>query len=301
MHRARLILIGGLLIAAAVVGLDALFAVHQTQQALVMQFGRPVRVERDPGLKVKLPLIQNVQYFDRRILDLDPSPQEVILADQKRINVDSYVRYRIVEPLRFKQRAVSQAAFESLFGGRLNAAVRAEVGQRLLGDMLSEQRDNIMARIDGYLKEQAKDFGVEVVDVRIIRTDLPPATSQAVYSRMNSEREAQARLLRAEGSEIKARIQAEADRDRTVILAEAKRQAQILRGEGEGKKTEILNAAFGEDPEFFAFYRTMEAYGEALGDGTTMVLSPTSDFFKYFNDIGGRSAGSAKPAPAVTE
>jgi len=294
MNRVILVALGVVAVVAGIVGFDAVFTVHQTQQALVMQFGRPVRVEREPGMKFKVPLMQDVEYFDRRILDLDPPAQEVILADQKRVNVDSFLRYRIVDPLEFKKRAVTQANFTQIFGGRLNAAVRAEVGKIFLADMLSEKRAAVMTLIDTQLKEQAAQFGVEVVDVRIGRTDLPPATSQAVYQRMNSEREAQARKLRSEGAEVKAKIQANADRERTVLLAEARRTSQILRGEGEGKKTEILNKAFGQDPEFFSFYRSMEAYGSALGDGTTMVLSPDSDFFRYFRDVTGLNPAKRK-------
>lgn len=294
MNRLGLIILGVVVVVLGIVSFDALFTVHQVQSALVLQFGRPIRVETEPGLKFKLPLIQDVEYFDKRILDLDPPAEQVILRDQKRINVDSFVRYRIIDPLEFKKRAVSQPRFQQIFGARLNAAVRAEVGRRELPDMLSRRRDEIMGRIAAQLRAQAQQFGVEVVDVRIGRTDLPTETSQAVYRRMNSEREAQARRLRAEGAEIKARIQAEADRKRTVILAEAQRQAQILRGEGEGTKTKILNDAFGKDPEFFAFYRSMEAYGDALGDGTTMVLSPDNEFFRYFLQEGGARSRPAR-------
>jgi modulator of FtsH protease HflC len=174
--------------------------------------------------------------------------------------------------------------------------VRAEVGRILLGDMLSERRDDVMTRITERLKKQAPDFGIEVVDVRIGRTDLPQTTSQSVYNRMRSQRVAQAAQLRSEGAEVKARIQAQADRERTVILAEAQRLAQIQRGEGEGQQTTILNNAYGQDPKFFSFYRSMEAYGVALGEGTTMVLSPDSEFFRYFRDQEGKDvpAGNGK-------
>jgi membrane protease subunit HflC len=266
-----------------------MYTVHQTQHALVLQFGRYVRTESDPGLHFKKPFLESVEYFENRLLDLDPPAQEVVLADQKRVNVDAFVRYKIVNPLEFKKKAVTQTNFLQVFGGRLNAAVRAEVGQILLGDMLSDKRDDVMARITNQMKSQAADFGIEVVDVRIGRTDLPPATSQAVYNRMRSERVEQAVKLRSEGAKIKAEIQANADRERTVILAGARRTSQILRGEGEGLKTRLLNDAFGQDPEFFGFYRSMEAYGEALGEGTTMVLSPDSEFFRYFRNLGGKN------------
>ena len=288
MNRVVLAVIGIIVIAAGIIVFSALFTVHQTQQALVLQLGNPIRAETEPGLKFKLPFVQNVTFFDRRILDLDPPAQEIILNDQKRINVDSFVRYKIVDPLEFRKTAQSDANFRQIFGGRLNAAVRSEVGKVLLGDMLSNKRDDVMQRITEQLKVQAPQFGIEVVDVRIGRTDLPETTSQSVYNRMRSQRIAEAAKLRAQGAELKAKTQAEADRDRTIILAEAQKNSQILRGQGEGAKTIILNEAFGRDVDFFEFYRSMEAYNEAFGEGTTMVLSPDSDFFKFFGDISGK-------------
>ncbi len=288
MNRVVLAVIGIIVIAAGTLVFSALFTVHQTQQALVLQLGNPIRAETEPGLKFKLPFVQNVTFFDRRILDLDPPAQEIILNDQKRINVDSFVRYKIVDPLEFRKTAQSDANFRQIFGGRLNAAVRSEVGKVLLGDMLSNKRDDVMQRITEQLKVQAPQFGIEVVDVRIGRTDLPETTSQSVYNRMRSQRIAEAAKLRAQGAELKAKIQAEADRDRTIILAEAQKNSQVLRGQGEGVKTTILNEAFGQDMDFFEFYRSMEAYNEAFGEGTTMVLSPDSDFFKFFGDISGK-------------
>lgn len=282
MNKTALAVIGIIVIAIGITLSSALFTVHQTKQALILQFGNPVRVEREPGLKVKVPFIQNVEYFDRRTLDVDPPGQEVVLADQKRINVDSFARYRIVDPLEFRKRALTDVNFRQIFGNRLNATVRAEVGQVFLPDMLTQKRAAIMDRISSTMKAQAAEFGTEVVDVRIGRTDLPQATAQAVYNRMRSDRVAFASLLRAEGEEQKLKIQAGADRQRTVIIAEAQRLAEILRGEGEGERNRILGEAFGKDPHFFDFYRSMEAYGEALSDGTTMVLSPDSAFFRYF-------------------
>jgi membrane protease subunit HflC len=264
-----------------------MFTVHQASQALVLQFGKPVRVERDPGLKFKVPFVQNVEYFDRRILDLDPQPQEVILQDQKRVNVDSFARYRIVDPLEFRKKVSTDLEFRAVFGGRLNSAVRAEVGKVLLGDMLTAKRADVMFLISEQLKSQGADFGVEVIDVRIGRTDLPETTSQAVYTRMRSSRVAQAAELRAKGEEEKAKIQAGADRERTVILANAQKDAEIARGQGEGARTIILNNAFGKDAGFFAFYRSMEAYDQAFGEGTSMVLSPDSDFMRFFGAASG--------------
>jgi membrane protease subunit HflC len=288
MNRTTLAIIGIGVLVVGVVVFSSLFTVYQTQQALILQFGNPVGVEREAGLKFKLPFVQNVEYFDKRILDLDPPVQEVLLADQKRINVDAFARYRIVDPLKFKQRAVTVANFRQVFGGRLNSEVRSQVAKVSLADMLSEQRAVIMGRIANDLKEQAPDFGVEVVDVRIGRTDLPEATSQAVYNRMRSERIAQAAQLRAEGEELKAKIEAEANKDRTIIFAEANKKAQILRGEGDGQRTLVLNKAYGQDPAFFDFYRSLEAYSALGGEGTTMVLSPDADFFRYFLDEQGK-------------
>jgi membrane protease subunit HflC len=287
MTNLRLIVIGVFVIIVGMVLFSSMFTVHQTRQALILEFGQPRNEEPNPGLHFKIPW-RTATYYDKRVLSLDPPAQEIILSDQKRINVDAFVRYRIVSPLRFKLRADTETNFIDIFGRILNSAVRAEVGRVLLADMLSGKRDDVMSRITTELKKQATDFGIVVVDVRIGRTDLPPTTSESVYNRMRSQRVAQAAKLRAEGAEIKARIQAEADRERTVILAEAQRKAQILRGEGEGQQTRILNKAFGQDTEFFAFYRSMEAYEKALGDGTTMVLSPDSEFFRFFNDLPGK-------------
>lgn len=270
---------------SAVLAFSALFTVRQDQQALVLQFGNPVRVERTPGLKVKVPFIQNVEYYDRRILDLDPPTQEVILADQKRINVDAFARYRIIDPLEFRKRAGTDANFRQVFGGRLNAGIRSEIGKILLPDMLTANRAAIMDRIANLLRAQAPEFGVEVIDVRIGRTDLPEATSQAVFNRMRSDRVAEAAQLRAEGEEQKTRIKAEAERDKVVILAEARRKSEILRGEGDGERTRVLNAAYGRDAEFFDFYRSLEALGQSMSEGTSMVLSPDSSLFQFFNAL----------------
>lgn len=291
MNKIVLAVIGIVVVVLGILGSASLFTVHQTQQALVLQLGNPIRVESEPGLKFKLPFVQDVTFYDRRILDLDPPAQEIILNDQKRINVDSFVRYKITNPLEFLKTAQTDANFRQIFGGRLNAAVRSEVGKVLLQDMLSNKRDDVMALITKQLMKQAPQFGIEVIDVRIGRTDLPETTSQSVYNRMRSQRIAEAAKLRSQGAELKAKIQAGADRERTVILADAQKDAQIQRGKGEGVKTEILNSAFGQDEAFFEFYRSMEAYSEAFGEGTTMVLSPDSDFFKFFGDINGRKSG----------
>jgi membrane protease subunit HflC len=285
MNKPFLAVFGLIIVVAGVTTYGALFTVHQTQQALILQLGNPIRTVPSPGLHFKLPFIQNVEFYDRRILDLDPPAQEVILLDQKRINVDAFARYKIADPLEFRKRAVTNQNFRQVFGNRLNAAIRAEIGKILLGDMLTEKRAQVMDFISRQMKAQAAEFGTEVIDVRIGRTDLPEATAQAVYNRMRSDRVAHAAKLRAEGEEQKLKIQAIADKDRTIIIAEAQRQSEILRGQGEGERNRILGEAFGQDSEFFDFYRSMEAYGEALGEGTTMVLNPDSEFFRFFGTV----------------
>ncbi len=297
MNRPILIVLGIVAVAFVMVASGAFFVVHQTQTAIVLQFGNPVRVETEPGIKLKMPFIQDVTYYDKRILDLDPPMQEVILSDQKRINVDAFARFRIVDPLEFRRRAVTLATFRQVFGGRLNSAIRSEVAKVDLQDMLTGKRVDVMDRIKESVAAVAPEFGVEVIDVRIGRTDLPEATSQAVYNRMRSSRVAQAAQLRAEGEELKAKIQADADRQRTILIAEAQRTSQTLRGEGEGTRTATLNRAFGRDPAFFELYRTLEAYEGALSEGTTMVLTPDSEFFRYFGSAAGSPAEGAKKPP----
>lgn len=287
MKQFSLAIVGILLLVGAVTGLSAAYTVHQTEQALVLQFGNPVRVVREPGLHFKVPFIQNVQYYDRRTLALDPPSQEVPLRDQKRIIVDSYARYRIVDPLTFFKTVRTENGLVARFGAILNATVRDTLGSSDLQDLLTERRAQVMQTISTTVRERSSEFGIEVIDVRIGRTDLPPQTSQSVFNRMRSDRVAQAAKIRAEGEQIKARIQAEADRERTVILAEGRKTAEILSGEGDAQRNTILATAYNRDPEFFRFYRSLEAYRQSIGEGTTMVLSPESEFFKYFNSLPG--------------
>lgn len=282
--------LGALVVLLAV---TSLFTVQQTQQALVLQLGEPQKVIQEPGLQVKLPFVQNVLYYDRRILNLDPPKEEVIAGDQKRIVVDTYVLYRISDPLKYYQTVGGTLNHEAQIRGRLARLVipslRRVVGNVALLELLSEKRADIMAEIRDEVNGQATGFGIDVVDVRIRRADLPEANSQAVFARMRSEREREARQNRAEGAEEAQRIRADAERQRTILLAEARKEAQILRGEGDSESIRIYAEAFGQDPDFFAFYRSMEAYREALGDGqTTLVLSPEGDFFRYFEDLRGR-------------
>lgn len=281
MKKIHFVLMG--VFALVVVAMEALFVVHQTQQAIVLQFGDPKEVVQDPGLHIKKPFVQNVVYFDRRTLDLDPPEFEILLTDKKRIRVDTYARYRIIDPLVFFQRVQNEYTFRDRFGKIVNSSVRDVLAKSSLIDVLSEQRDDIMAKIDVAVGSLGKSFGVEVVDVRIGRTELPPDTRQAVFSRMQAERDRQARELRAEGAEQGARIRAQADKEKTLILADAKQTADISRGEGEAKRTQILAKAHNQDPKFYEFYRTLQAYEDTLADeDTRLILSPDNAFFKIF-------------------
>ncbi|MEQ9448228.1 MAG: protease modulator HflC [Rhodospirillaceae bacterium] len=272
-------------VAALFAALGSMFTVHQTQQALVLQFGDPRRVITEPGLHFKIPFIQNVLYYESRILELDPQGQDMALVDQRRINVDSFARYRITDPLNFYQTVMTDTAFRDRFGNILNGSVRDALGRADLTDVLGESRREVMRQITQAVQRRAPEFGVEVVEVRIGRTELTADTTQATYNRMRSDRMAEAADFRGRGQEQKARIEAEADRERTVILAEAEKQSQTLIGEGEAMSRKVLNEAQGKDAQFYAFFRAMEAYRAALGDGTTMVLSPNSEFFRYFDEL----------------
>lgn len=295
MSRNVLIIVGVVVIALGFVASSVVFTVHQTEQALVLQFGEIKRVIQEPGLKFKLPFIQNVIHYERRVLDLDPEAEEVIAADQKRLVVDSYARYRITDPKRFYQTVSTELGL----GGRLtriiNASLRSVIGGVTLSTVLSEERADIMRDIQNRVNEEAGRFGIDVIDVRLRRTDLPQENSEAIFARMKSERDREAMEFRAQGAELGQRIRAGADRERTVIVADATREAQILRGEGDALSVKIYADAFGTDPQFFAFYRSMEAYSVSLGgDDTTMVLSPDSDYFRFFGDLAG-TGNRAKP------
>ena len=276
-------------VAIAVVAWGSLFTVPQHQQALVLQFGDPKRAIPDPGLKIKLPFIQDVQYFEKRILDIDAPKQQVILVDQKRLDVDAYGRYRIVDPLRFYQTVSNEVGARARLGAIINSAMRRVLGNESLTNLLSVRRGQITQAIFQDVSQAALPLGIEVIDVRVKRADYPDQTSQAIYARMKSERDREAREFRGEGSEVAQQIRADADRQRVVTVATAQREAQTLRGQGDGQAIQIYADAFGQDAEFFAFYRSMEAYKNALGDGsTTLVLSPDSQFFRFFNDITGK-------------
>jgi membrane protease subunit HflC len=283
----KLLVLGAAALAAVFVAAGSFFTVHQTQQVLITQFGQPIRVIQQPGLNVKLPFIQSVIVFDRRLLDFEGPGEEVILGDQRRLIVDSFTRYRITDPLLFFQ---TVGATEAGIRGRLNSivssALRRVLASEPLLSVLSADRTRIMAEIRRQVNEEARRFGIEVTDVRIRRADLPDENTQAILARMQTEREREARQLRAEGAEQAQRIRAQAERDRTVLLAEAEGQANILRGQGEQEAIGIFAQAFQRDPEFFQFWRTMQAYREVFANGESrMVLTPESDFFRFFRDM----------------
>jgi membrane protease subunit HflC len=288
MSRPILGILGAVVVAAVVVAWGSLFTVSQQQQALVLQFGDPKRAIPDPGLKFKLPFVQDVQYFEKRVLDIDPPKQQLILVDQKRLDVEAYARYRIVDPLRFYQTVNNEAGARARLGAIINSALRRVLGNESLTNILSVRREQITQAIFQEVNQVATPLGIEMVDVRIKRADYPDQTSQAIYARMKSEREREAREFRAEGFEVAQQVRSDADRQRVVIVATAQKEAQTVRGQGDGQAIQIYADAFGQDPEFFAFYRSMEAYKQSLADGsTTLVLSPDNQFFRYFNDING--------------
>ena len=264
----------------------AFFVVNETKQAIVLQFGEPRQVISEPGLQFKIPFIQDAVFLDARMLNLDPQPEEMILSDQKRIIVDSFARYRIIDPLKFFQTVRNEATFSDRFGRIINAAVRGVIAQYPLSSLLSEDRSNIMSSIQSQVKKEESSFGVEIIDIRIGRTDLTEQVSNNVYQRMISERDREANLLRAEGQELSKEIVASADRQNTVIIAEAERTSSILRGEGDAFKNKILGDAYNLDQEFFDFLRTMQACRETFGDTEmSMVLVPGKVCEKFFGKI----------------
>jgi modulator of FtsH protease HflC len=294
----RRILVGVavLLVVAGIFLTNALFIVDQTQQALVLQFGQPMRVVRDPGLWVKRPFLEQVVLYDNRLLDFEPPKEEVIVSDQKRVVVDTYTRYRITDPLLFYQTANSEVAVRARLNAMVNGSLRRVLGNVTLSALLSQQRPAIMKQIRDEVRDQGKSFGIDVVDVRIRRADLPPENSEAIYARMVSERQQQAAQYRGEGSEAAQTVRANADRERTVILAEAQRDAQRVRGDGDAQSIKIYADAFGQDKDFFAFYRSMQAYRDALnGKSTSFVLTPDSGFFRFFENQNGTAATATAP------
>ena len=278
------VVLGVIIAAVLIVAADSLFVLSQTEQAIVLQFGEPIREIKNPGLKLKLPFIQKVIFYDNRLLNLEPPAQEVVLNDKKRLDVDNFTRYRIVDPLKFYQTVRTEAQARSKLEEIVNSSVRKVLGRSTLQELLSSQRTEIMADISQAVKVDAEQIGVSVADVRIRRADLPVEVLQAINARMKTEREREAKEFRATGQQEAQKIRAEAEKEQAVILAEAEKHAQIIRGEGDKQAIEIWNSAAGVDPKFFAFYRSLEAYKNSLsGQGdTSLVLSPDSEFFEYF-------------------
>jgi len=265
----------------------SLFVVKETNQAIVLQFGDPKKVIVKPGLQFKIPFIQNVVYLDRRILNLDAPPEEVIASDQKRLIVDAYARFKIVDPLKFYISVGDERVARSRLSTIINSRIRSVLGKQSLATLLSEDRTKQMAIIQEGVNIEAENFGIKIIDVRIKRADLPQANSEAIFKRMQTEREREAKEFRAKGAEMAVTITSTADKEVTVILANAKKQSEIMKGEGDGQRNKIFANAFGKDPEFFAFYRAMQAYEKALiGGDTSLILSPDSDFFKFFGSTG---------------
>ena len=276
-----------IIIVLAIITYLSLFTVKEINQAIVLQFGNPKKVITTAGLQWKIPFVQNVVFLDRRILSLDPAPEEVIASDQKRLIVDAYSRFKIIDPLKFYISVGNEMVARSRLATIINSRIRNVLGKQSLATLLSEERGRQMAIIREGVNEEAKKFGIEIIDVRIKRADLPQANSEAIYKRMQTEREREAKEFRARGAEMAVTITSTADKEVTVILANADKQSEIMKGEGDGIRNKIFADAYGRDPEFFSFYRAMQAYEKALiGGETTMILSPDSDFFKYFGSTG---------------
>ena len=266
-----------------VVLFQSLFIVQEINQAIVLQFGDPKKIISKAGLNFKLPFIQNVVFLDRRILNLDNAPQEVIASDQKRLIIDAITRFQITDPLKFYISVGNERVARSRLSTIINSRISGVLGTQELATLLSTDRTKQMAIIQKDVNKEAKSFGIKIIDVRIKRADLPPANSDAIYKRMQTEREREAKEFRAEGAEIAQKIRSTADKDVTVLLANANKKSEIMKGEGDGQRNKIFAGAFGRDPQFFAFYRAMQAYETALiGGETSMVLSPDSEFFKFF-------------------
>ena len=265
----------------------SLFTVKEINQAIVLQFGDPKKIVTTAGLQFKIPFIQNVVFLDRRILSLDPPPAEVIASDQKRLIVDAYARFKIIDPLKFYISVGDERVARSRLATIINSRIRSVLGKQSLATLLSEERSTQMSIIQEGVNVEAEKFGITIIDVRIKRADLPQANSEAIYKRMQTEREREAKEFRARGAEMAVTITSTADRKVTVILANAEKQSEIMKGEGDGIRNKIFADAFGQDPEFFSFYRAMQAYETALiGGDTTLILSPDSDFFKFFGNSG---------------
>ena len=274
------------IVVIGVVLFQSLFIVQEINQAIVLQFGDPKKIISKAGLNFKLPFIQNVVFLDKRILNLDNAPQEVIASDQKRLIIDAITRFQITDPLKFYISVGNERVARSRLSTIINSRIRGVLGTQELATLLSTDRTKQMAIIQSDVNKEAKSFGIEIIDVRIKRADLPPANSDAIYKRMQTEREREAKEFRARGAEMAVTITSTADKDVSVLLANANKDSEIMKGEGDGERNAIFADAFGRDPEFFAFYRAMQAYETALiGGDTSVILSPDSEFFKFFGNI----------------
>ena len=264
----------------------SVFIVKEVNQAIVLQFGDPKRIISKPGINFKIPFIQNVVFLDKRILNLDTPPEEVIASDQKRLIVDAFARFQIVDPLKFYISVGNERVARSRLSTIINSRIRSVLGTQRLQTLLSEDRNKQMALIQDGVNKEAENFGIKIVDVRIKRADLPQANSDAIYRRMQTEREREAKEFRAKGAEMAVTITSTADKEVTVILAEAEKKSEIMKGEGDGQRNKIFADAFGKDADFFAFYRAMQAYERALiGGETSLIMSPDSEFFKFFGNV----------------
>ena len=279
-------ILAGVLVAIGVVAFLSVIIVKEVNQAIILQFGDPKRIIMKPGLNFKIPFIQNVVYLDKRILNLDAPPEEVIASDQKRLIVDAFARFQIVDPLKFYISVGNERVARSRLSTIINSRIRSVLGTQRLQTLLSEDRTKQMALIQEGVNIEAEKFGIKIVDVRIKRADLPQANSDAIFARMQTEREREAKEFRAKGAEMAITITSTADKEVTVILADAQKKSEIMKGEGDGARNKIFADAFGQDPDFFAFYRAMQAYEKALiGGETSLVLSPDSEFFKFFGNV----------------
>lgn len=284
-----------LAIIALVVGFSSLFTVHQNQQALVLRFGEPIRIVRDPGLEYKIPFVDSVVYIDKRILDVENPAQEVIASDQKRLVVDAFARYRVSDPLRFYQTLGSVERANSQLTTLLNSALRRVLGEATFVQTVRDEREVLMGRIRDQVNREGKNFGIAVVDVRIRRADLPEANSQAVFQRMQTQIQREAAEIRAGGNQLAQTIRAKADRDVTVTIADATSTGEQVRGEGDALRTDIYANAYNQDRDFFTFYRSMQAYETGLKHGDTrLLLAPDSDFFRYFSNPTGKMPAAPK-------
>ncbi len=268
-----------------IVLITSVFIVQENEQVIVLRFGNPQEEVKEPGLHFKLSFIDKVQTYEKRILNVDPPAEQVLLADQKRLVIDTFARYKIVNMLKFFQALGTESAAEQRLYTIINSAVRQSLGRVSLASVLSGKRNDLMKTIIKDVNAEAERMGIQIVDVRIVRADLPDQVTQSTFARMRSEREREAREARAEGAQLSTEIKSTAEKERSIILAEAQKDAQILRGKGDNEAITIYSKAFNQDPQFYAFYRSLEAYKKSLADPeTTLVLTPDSEFFKFFRN-----------------